>query len=134
MSTMCDRFAKILKGEKETSAPKGVCFVTRNRTDIKVKVLGRPTTSKVVFYMSFSFENVDSNGKALCFGEFVFRQKEVKPFLDAMADKGIKVTSVHNHWLFESPRLVYIHWEAIMEPLRFARISSNALDIAMGMK
>lgn len=134
MSTTCDKFAKILKGEKETSAPKGVCFVTRNRTDIKVKILGRNTVSKVVFYMSFSFEDVDSNGKALCFGEFVFRQKEVQPFLNALKGKGIKVTAEHNHWLFDTPRLIYIHWEAIMEPLRFARISSNALDVAMGMK
>lgn len=97
MSTRCDNFAKILKGEVETSAPKGVCFVTRNRTDIKVKVLGRSTTSKVVFYMSFSYENVDSNGRALCFGEFVFRQREVRPFLNAITRPGIKVTSVHNH-------------------------------------
>jgi hypothetical protein len=133
MST-CDQFAKILQGEKETSAPKGVCFVTRNRTVIKVKVLGRTTLSKVVFYMSFSFEKVGRNGKGLCFGEFVFRQNEVQPFLNALARHGIRTTSVHNHWLLESPRLVYIHWEAIMEPLKFARISSNALDIAMGKK
>jgi len=100
------------------------------RNDLPVKILGRKTKSKVVFYMSFSFENVDRNGKALCFGEFVFRQTEVKPFLDALTRYGIKVTSVHNHWLQETPRLIYIHWEAIMAPLRFARISSNALDVA----
>ncbi|HEX3012410.1 MAG TPA: DUF1259 domain-containing protein [Syntrophomonadaceae bacterium] len=128
--TTCDTFAKILKGEKETDAPKGVCFVTRMRNDLPVKILGRRTRSKVVFYMSFSFEDVRSNGTALCFGEFVFRQTEVKPFLDALTRHGIKTTAVHNHWLQESPRLVYIHWEAIMAPLRFARISENALEAA----
>ncbi|MGE5416886.1 MAG: DUF1259 domain-containing protein [Acidobacteriota bacterium] len=133
MSTTCDKFAKILRGEKE-SAPKGVCFVTRMRNDIKVKILGRRTLSKVVFYMSFSFENVSCDGKALCFGEFVFRQTEVQPFLDALSRHGIKATAVHNHWLFESPRLIYIHWEAIKKPLTFARISAHALDVAIGKK
>lgn len=132
MATTCDQFASILKGEKETDAPKGVCFVTRMRNDIKANVLGRRTNSKVVFYMSFSFEDVKSNGTALCFGEFIFRQSEVKPFLNAISNKGIRVTSVHNHWLKENPRLIYIHWEAIMGPLTFARISSRALDIAIG--
>ncbi|MEN6388796.1 MAG: DUF1259 domain-containing protein [Syntrophomonas sp.] len=133
MSTLCDEFAQILKGEEETDAPAGVCFVTRMRNDINAEILGRKTNSKVVFYMSFSFEDLDSNGNALCFGEFVYRQKEVQPFLDAMEGKGIKITAVHNHWLFDNPRLMYIHWEAIMEPLTFATISSNALDAAIGM-
>jgi hypothetical protein len=84
--------------------------------------------------MAFSFESVSSDGRALCEGEFVFRQSEVQRFLDAISRKGIKVTAVHNHWLLENPRLIYIHWEAIMAPLRFARISSRAMDIAMGKK
>jgi hypothetical protein len=129
---MCQQFAKILKAKRDTNP--GVCFVTRTRNDIKVKVLGRTTNSPTVLLMAFSFEKVDSNGKGLCFGEFVFRQREVKPFLDALTGKGIKVTAVHNHWLIENPRLIYIHWEAIMEPLKFARISSNAIDAAMAMK
>ncbi|MGE5416887.1 MAG: DUF1259 domain-containing protein [Acidobacteriota bacterium] len=129
MSTTCHKFARILKA-KRSSNP-GVCFVTRMRNDIKVNVLGRRTHSPTVFLMAFSFENVSSNGKALCLGEFVFRQTEVQRFLDALSRHGIKATAVHNHWLFENPRLIYIHWEAITEPLRFARISSHALDIAL---
>lgn len=133
MSTTCDEFAQILKGERETDAPPGVCFVTRLRNDLMVEILGRRTNSRVVFYMSFSFEDVDSNGNALCFGEFVFKQTEVEPFLNALAGTGIKITALHNHWLRENPRLMYIHWQAIMEPLTFARISADALDAAIGM-
>lgn len=133
MSTTCQRFANILRGTK-SPAPQGVCFVTRMRTDIKVRILGQRTRSSVVFLMAFSFENLRSNGNALCLGEFVFREREVRPFLDALTRKGIKITAVHNHWQFESPRLIYVHWEAIMAPLRFARISSRAIDVAIGNK
>jgi hypothetical protein len=127
-SATCRQFARILKATRLASP--GVCFVTRQRS-MNVRVMGRRTKSPVVLMMAFSFEDVRSNGKALCFGEWVFRQAEVKPFLNAISNKGIRVTAVHNHWLLESPRLIYIHWEAIMEPLRFARISSRALDTAM---
>lgn len=132
MSTTCQQFAKILGAKRDTNP--GVCFVTRTRTDIKTKVMGRTTHSPTVFLMAFSFNNVSSNGKALCLGEFVFRQREVELFLNAMKRKGIRITAIHNHWLFDNPRLIYIHWEAIMEPLQFARISANAMNIAMGKK
>lgn len=132
MSTTCQQFAKILRAKKDENP--GVCFVTRTRNDIKVEVLGRITHSPTVLLMAFSFEDVDSKGKALCLGEFVFRENEVKPFLNAISNHGIRVTAVHNHWLFDNPRLIYIHWEAIMGPLTFARISSRAIDIAMGKK
>lgn len=35
--------------------------------------------------------------------------------------RGIKVTAVHNHWLNENPRLMYIHWESIDNPIEFAK-------------
>lgn len=131
-NTTCQKFAQILRAKRDTNP--GVCFAVRTRNDINVKVMGRTTHSPTVLLMAFSFEDVDSSGKALCEGEFVFRQSEVQRFLNAMSGKGIKITAVHNHWLMENPRLIYIHWEAIMKPLQFARISSRAMDIAMGMK
>ncbi|MGE5390327.1 MAG: DUF1259 domain-containing protein [Deltaproteobacteria bacterium] len=130
--TTCDSFAKILKAKRDTNP--GVCFATRMRNDIEVEVMGRTTHSPTVLLMAFSYEDLDSKGNALCLGEFVFKQNEVRPFLNALSNHGIRVTSIHNHWLFENPRLIYVHWEAIMKPLEFARISSRAMDIAMGKK
>lgn len=129
MSTTCEEFAAILKGQNNP-APNDVCFVIRMRTDINVDILGRKTQSPVVNLMAFSYEDVDSRGNALCLGEFVFKQREVEPFLDAISNKEITISAVHNHWLFEEPRLVYIHWEAIMEPLLFANISAHAIEVA----
>ncbi|MEH7419306.1 DUF1259 domain-containing protein [Neobacillus drentensis] len=37
------------------------------------------------------------------------------------------VTDFHNHWLFEKPRLMYIHWENVgMSAEEFARNSIAA--------
>jgi hypothetical protein len=69
-----------------------------------------------------SFEN---NGLNL--GETVLLQKEVNPMLDALRKRGLIVTAFHNHWLFEEPRLMYMHWEDVeMDPFEFATESFEA--------
>ncbi|MGE5397476.1 MAG: DUF1259 domain-containing protein [Chitinophagales bacterium] len=133
MSSKCDTFAEILMAEKSDN-PGGVCLVQRMRDDIQVEVLGRITHSPTVLLAMFSYEDVDNNGNALCLGEFLFKQTEVRTFLNTLlSNHDIRVTAIHNHWLFDNPRLIYIHWEAIMEPLKFAKISAHALDMAIGM-
>jgi hypothetical protein len=39
------------------------------------------------------------------------------------------VTAFHNHWLFENPRLMYIHFEKIDRPIDFARDVRDALQV-----
>ncbi|MDJ1630356.1 DUF1259 domain-containing protein [Bacillus velezensis] len=39
------------------------------------------------------------------------------------------VTSLHNHWLFDKPRLMYIHFEAIDKPVNFALKVRDALKV-----
>lgn len=33
--------------------------------------------------------------------------------MTALRKRGIIVTAVHNHWLFDKPRLMYMHWENV---------------------
>lgn len=70
---------------------------------------------------AYSFENMDRNGRALCLGETVILESELQPYMSRLRRHGIKITATHNHWQFESPRLMYIHFEAIDKPLDFAR-------------
>lgn len=117
---LCNRFSRIL-GATEHEITKGpVCFVTRNRV-IKASILKRRTTSPLVRYQLFSFESLDSSGRALCLGETALFQGQVNRLLSNLRKNGITVTAVHNHWLFDSPRLMYVHWESIDNPIDFAR-------------
>lgn len=75
----------------------------------------------MVRYQLFSFESLDSSGRALCLGETALFQNQVNQLISNLRKNGIKVTAVHNHWLFENPRLMYIHWESIDNPIAFAR-------------
>ncbi|SFC40205.1 protein of unknown function [Bacillus sp. UNCCL81] len=47
--------------------------------------------------------------------------------MTALRKRGIIVTAVHNHWLFDKPRLMYMHWENVnLDPVEFTRVSFEA--------
>ncbi|MFB6468697.1 DUF1259 domain-containing protein [Cytobacillus sp. Hz8] len=121
MST-CQRLADIIGGEVITAAP--VCVVQRLR-NINATILGRRTRSPLALPFALSFEN-NIKGQTLNLGETVILQKEINPFLSALRKRKIIVTAVHNHWLFDQPRLMYMHWENVGDPFEFARNSFEA--------
>jgi hypothetical protein len=118
-TSQCQRLADIIGGMVISAAP--VCTIMRLR-DIKATILGRRTRSPLALPFMLSFEK---NGLNL--GESVVLQKEINPLISALRKRGIIVTAFHNHWLFEKPRLMYMHWENVgMTPEEFARNSFAA--------
>lgn len=118
----CERLANIIGGVVVTSSP--ACVVQRLR-NINATILGRRTRSPLALPFALSFEN-SKNGETLNLGESVVLQREINPLLTALRKRGIKVTAVHNHWLFDEPRLMYMHWENVGDPFEFARNSIEA--------
>lgn len=127
--TLCNELAKILKGEAQQK--NDVCMVTRERKDLKVTILGQPTHSEMVISFEFSFEPISKKNETLNLAELVFLQEEVNPFLQAIKKSDyIKVSAIHNHWLFDKPRLIYVHLESIQNPVEFAKEVARALQKA----
>ncbi|WP_019244416.1 DUF1259 domain-containing protein [Bacillus massilioanorexius] len=116
---LCQEFARILDGTGSLDA-NGVCLVQRFR-NIDFEILGRETRSPLVNPQFFSFEDVDSNGNALNLGETVLLQSEINPLLTELRRFDLTVTAIHNHWLFDEPRAMYMHFESVEPPLQFAR-------------
>ncbi|MDG0873980.1 DUF1259 domain-containing protein [Paenibacillus thiaminolyticus] len=56
-------------------------------------------------------------------------QSEVQRFINAARKRGFKITAIHNHWLFDKPRLMYLHLETIENPVTFARKLRAALNV-----
>jgi hypothetical protein len=59
----------------------------------------------------------------------VILQEELNPFIDRLREHNIIVTAFHNHWLFENPRLMYIHFEKIDNQVNFALDVRDALQV-----
>lgn len=116
-SSLCRRFASILGGSAQVV--NGVCTVTRIRR-LNPTILGRRTRSALALAALFSFESIDRRGRALNLGETVILQSEINPFITELRKRGIMVTALHNHWLFETPRLMFIHFQSVENPIIFA--------------
>lgn len=126
-STLCRQFANILGGTAEVV--NGVCTVTRIRSNLRPLIEGRRTNSALALAALFSFENLDRRGNALNLGETVILQEEINPFISALRVQGIEVTALHNHWLFDNPRLMFIHFKSIEPPLVFAAKVAGAFRV-----
>ncbi|HLN64866.1 MAG TPA: DUF1259 domain-containing protein [Symbiobacteriaceae bacterium] len=68
-------------------------------------------------------------GRALNLGETALLEAEVPAFTWHLQRSGIVVSAIHNRWLKESPRLIYVHYESIEDPLAFARKAAEAFSI-----
>ncbi|KHO39437.1 hypothetical protein OR62_05830 [Clostridium tetani] len=123
----CNEFARIL-GAEILSTANNVCTVMFMR-DIDAEILGRRTNSPLALMAMFSFESPDNQGRTLNLGETIILQDEINDFISILRENGILVTALHNHWLFEDPRLMYIHFESIDRPLDFARKVAEALRV-----
>jgi hypothetical protein len=106
-----------------------VCLIQSLRNDLSPTILGIRTRSPLVLPVFFSIEDGE-RGRTLNLGEAVLLQEETNTVMRVLRENDIIVTALHNHWLFERPRLMYMHWEARMDPEQFLRASREALRAA----
>ncbi|WP_416825494.1 DUF1259 domain-containing protein [Ectobacillus polymachus] len=120
--TLCREFARIIGGQAGFAG--GKCVATISRDQISATTLGK----RFGVTSSFSFESINNvKGKALCLGRVALLQNEVEPFITVIRAQEVIVSSIHNEWLFDKPRLIYVNIESVEEPLTFARKVRRAL-------
>lgn len=125
-ATVCEQFASILGGKVTESKP-GSCSVEKDRSNLNVTISGIP--AKSVLKGEFSYQGMNAAGRALNLGEIVVLQDELNRFLTILKRNGIDISAVHNHWIFDNPRILYVHFQSIENPLNFARKVSEALRV-----
>ncbi|MCC6364296.1 MAG: DUF1259 domain-containing protein [Bryobacterales bacterium] len=78
------------------------------RTDVKFAVEGRPMPPFLGFSSWAAFTS-SAHGGLMVMGDIVLLEDEVNPALSAALDAGLEVTALHNHFFYESPRVMYMH-------------------------
>lgn len=126
-TSVCRQFARILGGEVVHSN-EGSCTVMSPRPELSPTILGRPFEASAMF----DYQSPDTSGNTLNTGEVLVRQREVNPFIDALRENDILVTTIQTHWLFDRPRLISVHFESVGDPLGFAEAVANALAVLTG--
>lgn len=70
---------------------------------------------------------MDGNRAAIT-GDFVLLAAEVNPVVKALTENGITPTALHNHMLYDEPRLFMMHFWAAGDPEKLAKGLKAALD------
>jgi hypothetical protein len=61
-------------------------------------------------------------------GDLVLLQKEINPVISALAEADINVTGLHNHFIGEEPRVMYMHVSGMGDAATLAQGLRFALD------
>lgn len=75
---------------------------------------------------SINFQAEGPNAAAT--GDFVLIAQEVNPVIRVLKENGIIITALHNHMLYETPRLFFLHFWAIDDPQKLAYGLKQALE------
>jgi hypothetical protein len=71
----------------------------------------------------------DAGGMQVLMGDLVLLQDEVNPVMSALLDNGFDVTALHNHFLWDEPRMFYMHVHGHGSAADLARKLKPAVDL-----
>ena len=85
----------------------GVFKVSAPRNDLDVRVGHVKITPPMGLTSWAGFKRVGAH--TVVMGDMVLREDQVNPVLSVALDHGLEVTALHNHFAFESPRIMFMH-------------------------
>ena len=86
----------------------GVLKVNIPRSDLKVTIGQRPAPTPFGFGGWVALTK-GTDGTDVMMGGVVLTEDEVNPVMSAILDNGLEATALHNHFLWEQPRIFYMH-------------------------
>jgi hypothetical protein len=95
-----------LKGTLDTG--ENVFKVTSPRKDVPVMIDGR-TLEPFMGLTSWAAFTPGKKAPCMVMGDLTLFQDEVGPVMSAALDNGLAVTALHNHFLFDDPKVFFMH-------------------------
>src|SRR5437870_261604 len=91
----------------ELSEKEGVFKVTAPRSDLKVTVAGVKMTPPMGLASYAAFTKADA--KTMVMGDTTLLEDQVNPVMSVALDNGLEVTALHNHFFWDSPKVMFMH-------------------------
>jgi len=105
-------------GVKATTDPDGVVRIGWARTDVSVKVDGVPLHPFAGLGSWAAF--TPTKHGAMVMGDMIVFQDEVTPAMDAAFAAGLEVTGLHNHFIYDDPKVYFMHVRGTGDPEKLA--------------
>jgi hypothetical protein len=93
------------KGKLDDKA--GVFKVSMPRSDLKVVAGGVHITPPMGLTCWAAFTKAGSHTAVM--GDIVLTEDQVNPVMSAALDSGLEVTALHNHFFWDSPKVMFMH-------------------------
>ncbi|HET6201544.1 MAG TPA: DUF1259 domain-containing protein [Planctomycetota bacterium] len=110
----------------------GVFKVTKPRSDLRVTMDGFPIPPRMGLTGWLAFR--PHAGGAMVMGDLPLLESELQPVLTALVEGGVEVSALHNHFVGEQPRVMFLHVGGMGDPLPLARGLRAALDAIDGLR
>lgn len=94
-----------LKGKLDSA--ENVFKVSSPRSDLKVAVAGFKMVPPLGFTSWAAF--TPAGNQVMVMGDIVLLEDQINPVMSAALDNGIEVTALHNHFLWDSPKVMFMH-------------------------
>jgi len=114
------------------TAEEDVHRVSFPRSDLKVTIEDRPAHPFMGFGSWAAF--TPGHGGTMVMGDIVLLEDEVSPAISAALDNGLEVTALHNHFFFESPRVMYMHIGGNGDANKLATAVRKVIDAQRGVR
>ena len=98
--------------------------ISRNE---KITDAGMEVPSSMGVATGINFQPL-GNGTAAIAGDFVLTTDEVNPVIKTLRDNNINVTAIHNHMIYEEPRLFFLHFWSTGDQSKLASGLKEALN------
>jgi hypothetical protein len=94
-----------IKGEMNDK--EGVFTVRAPRTDLQVTTAGVKMNPAMGLTSYAAFMN--AGGKTMVMGDTTLLEDQVNPVMSVALDNGLEVTALHNHFFWDSPKVMFMH-------------------------
>jgi len=97
-----------LTGTKgEMNEKEGVFTVRAPRTDLQVTAAGVKMNPAMGLTSYAAFMN--AGGKTMVMGDTTLLEDQVNPVMSVALDNGLEVTALHNHFFWDTPKVMFMH-------------------------
>jgi hypothetical protein len=94
-----------IKGKLDTT--ENVFKISVPRTDLAVTIAGVKMIPPMGLTSWAAFKS--AGDQVMVMGDMVLQEKQVNPVLTIALDNGIEVTALHNHFLWDKPKVMFMH-------------------------
>jgi hypothetical protein len=101
------RIEQLTGAKGKLDEKEGAFKVSVPRTDLAVTAAGVRLTPPLGLTSWASFER--SGAGAMVMGDLVLLEDQVNPVMSAALDNGLEVTALHNHFFWDTPKVMFMH-------------------------